>query len=107
MTGNIDMIYHLSVPAAVSGVVEIRILEWHGEPGTTFGKGDMIVELETHKAVVEVRAGQDGVLRTIAAQEGDWRAIGTSLALFSDDAAEALPEEGAATGDLQVEFEVI
>jgi pyruvate/2-oxoglutarate dehydrogenase complex dihydrolipoamide acyltransferase (E2) component len=101
------MIYQLSVPAAVSGVDEIRILEWHGEPGTAFAQGDMIVELETHKAVVEVRAGQAGVLRSIAAESGDWREIGTTLALFSDDADEALPIDAETAGDLPVEFEVI
>ncbi len=101
------MIYQLSVPAAVSGVDEIRILEWHGEPGTAFAQGDMIVELETHKAVVEVRAGQAGVLRSIAAEAGDWREIGTTLALFSDDADEALPIDAETAGDMPVEFEVI
>jgi pyruvate/2-oxoglutarate dehydrogenase complex dihydrolipoamide acyltransferase (E2) component len=97
------MIYQLSVPAAVPGVDEIRILEWHGTPGTAFGSGDLVVELETHKAVVEVRAGQPGVLREINAEPGDWRGIGVSLAVFSDQPDEAI--EGDAT-DLAVEFEV-
>lgn len=101
------MFYQLSVPAAVSGVDEIRILEWHGGPGTAFARGDMIVELETHKAVVEVRAGRAGVLRSIAAEAGDWRAIGTMLALFSDDAEEVAPGDAATAGDLPVAFEVI
>jgi pyruvate/2-oxoglutarate dehydrogenase complex dihydrolipoamide acyltransferase (E2) component len=97
------MIYQLSVPAAVPGVEEIRVLEWHGTPGTAFGTGDLVVELETHKAVVEVRAGQAGILREIMAQAGDWRAIGVSLALFSDQPGEAT--DGKA-GDLVVEFEI-
>lgn len=101
------MIYQLSVPAAVPGVEEIRVLEWHGEVGTVFEVGDLIVELETHKAVVEARAGQRGVLRQITSGPGDWRAIGLVLALFSDDADEALPEEGASASDLLIEFDVI
>jgi pyruvate/2-oxoglutarate dehydrogenase complex dihydrolipoamide acyltransferase (E2) component len=101
------MIYHLSVPAAVPGVEEIRVLEWHGEPGTAFKPGDLIVELETHKAVVEARAGQGGVLREIKAAPGDWRAIGLTLALFSDEADEELPQHDVTAPDLVIEFEVI
>jgi pyruvate/2-oxoglutarate dehydrogenase complex dihydrolipoamide acyltransferase (E2) component len=101
------MIYQLSVPPAVPDVEEIRVLEWHGEPGTKFAPGDLIVELETHKAVVEARAGQSGVLREIKAGPGDWRAIGLVLALFSDSEDEALPEGEAPAPDLVIEFEVI
>jgi pyruvate/2-oxoglutarate dehydrogenase complex dihydrolipoamide acyltransferase (E2) component len=101
------MIYSLSVPAAVPGVEEIRVLEWHGEPGTVFQPGDLIVELETHKAVVEARAGQPGVLRAIKAGPGEWREIGLILAVFSDHADEALPESDGSAPDLVIEFEII
>ena len=49
------------------------------KPGTAFAPGDLIVELETHKAVVEARAGQAGILREIKAAPGDWCRIGTPL----------------------------
>jgi pyruvate/2-oxoglutarate dehydrogenase complex dihydrolipoamide acyltransferase (E2) component len=99
------MIYQLSVPAAVPEVEEIRILEWQGTPGTQFETGDLIVELETHKSVVEVRAGQSGFLRQLLAEPGDWRAIGLLLAVFSDLPDEAIPaSENMA--DLAVEFEI-
>jgi pyruvate/2-oxoglutarate dehydrogenase complex dihydrolipoamide acyltransferase (E2) component len=101
------MIYHLKVPQAVPDVEEIRVLEWHGEPGTAFEPGDLIVELETHKAVVEARAGQRGVLREIKAGPGDWRSIGLTLALFSDEADEALSQDEASPPDLSIEFEII
>lgn len=100
------MIYQLSVPAAVPGVEEIRVLEWHGEPGARFASGDLIVELETHKAVVEVRAGQTGVLRHVRAEPGDWVSLKNILAVFSDTADEPVSGEGDALTDLTVEFEV-
>ncbi len=100
------MIYQLTVPAAVPGVEEIRILEWHKEPGAAIETGDLIVELETHKAVIEVRAGQAGVLRQVLAQAGDWRTIGLPVALFSSDPDEALPADAAAASPMLVEFEV-
>ena len=101
------MIYKLLVPAAVPDVKEIRVLEWHGAPGAVFEPGELIVELETHKAVVEARAGQRGVLREIKAQPGDWRAIGLEIALFSDTADEPLPQGEGEAADLAIEFDVI
>jgi pyruvate/2-oxoglutarate dehydrogenase complex dihydrolipoamide acyltransferase (E2) component len=101
------MIYQLTVPAAVPGVEEIRILEWHKEPGASVASGELIVELETHKAIIEVRAGQAGVLRQVLAKGGEWRSIGLPVALFSSEADEALPTDAASASALQVEFEVI
>jgi pyruvate/2-oxoglutarate dehydrogenase complex dihydrolipoamide acyltransferase (E2) component len=100
------MIYRLTVPAAVPDVDEIRILEWHGAAGHVFVAGELVVELETHKAVVEVRAGQPGVLREIMAEPGDWKAIGLPLALFSDVADEAIPDGDDKLSDLMVDFRV-
>lgn len=100
------MIYSLVVPKALEDVNEVRVLEWHGQPGHVFASGDLVVELETHKALVEVRAGQAGVLRNILSAEGDWAAIGRPIALFSDDIAEALPDNPEALVDLMVDFEV-
>ena len=100
------MIYQLTVPAAVPGVDEIRILEWHKEPGAAIESGDLVVELETHKAVIEVRAAQAGVMRQVLAQAGDWRTIGLPVALFSTTADEALPSDVAAASPMLVEFEV-
>ena len=98
------MIYQLTVPAVAEDVEEIRILEWHGAPGQAFAAGDLIVEFETHKALVEVRAGQPGVLRLLMADEGEWSAIGGAIALFSDDAGEALPDDTDGVATLVVDF---
>ncbi|CAN7706065.1 lipoyl domain-containing protein [Rhizobium rhizogenes] len=100
------MIYQLTVPAAVPGVDEIRVLEWHGETGRSFDKGELIVELETHKAVVEVRAGQAGVLRHVFAKAGDWKGTGLPLAIFSDDDNEDVALQDPGLADLVVEFQV-
>jgi pyruvate/2-oxoglutarate dehydrogenase complex dihydrolipoamide acyltransferase (E2) component len=99
------MIYQLSVPA-VADVEEIRVLEWHGEIGRRFSPGDLIVELETHKAIVEVRAGQSGFLRKILSEAGKWQQIGLPVAVFSDDEGEPIPDGVEANKDLAVEFEI-
>ncbi len=100
------MIYKLSVPGVGADIEEIRVLEWHGAVPHRFDTGDLIVELETHKALVEVRAGQPGLLRRIITPAGDWQKIGAPICLFSDDAAEALPPDAAPARDLLADFEV-
>jgi len=100
------MIYALAVPGPIEDVEELRVLQWHGEPGTRFAAGELIVELETHKAVVEVRASGPGVLRAILCPAGDWQAVGRTLALIGDDDTEPLPPPDAADVRFDVAFEV-
>jgi pyruvate/2-oxoglutarate dehydrogenase complex dihydrolipoamide acyltransferase (E2) component len=100
------MIYSLTVPGPIEDVEEVRVLEWRGEAGRAFAAGDLVVELETHKALVEVRAGQPGVLRRVLCAAGDWQAVGRPLALLSDGADEPLPDDAEGLSALAVDFEV-
>ena len=100
------MIYKLCVPGPIEDVQEVRVLEWHGQAGRAFEPGEMIVELETHKAVVEVRAGQPGILRAVLCPEGDWRKLGAPLGVFSDGPDETLPADADALANWPVAFEV-
>ena len=100
------MIWKLVVPGPIEDVDELRVLEWHGDVGRRFDVGAMIVELETHKAVVEVRAGQSGTLRRILCEAGAWEKIGRPLALLSDDPAEPLPGSLEAVAPWLVDFEI-
>jgi pyruvate/2-oxoglutarate dehydrogenase complex dihydrolipoamide acyltransferase (E2) component len=101
------MIYQLLVPGPVEDVEEVRILEWHGDVGSVFAPGDLVVELETHKALVEVRAGRSSTLRAILCREGDWQRIGAPLAVFSDAPDEPVPEDAAELTELAVSFEIV
>ena len=96
----------LAVPGPIEDVEEVRVLEWHGEPGRVFTAGELVVEFETHKALVEVRAGQSGVLRKLLCEAGDWQAIGLPVALFSDAEDEPVPDETEGLAALTVDFEV-
>ena len=100
------MITKLAVPGPIEDVEELRVLEWHGAPGKAFAAGELVVELETHKAVVEVRAARPGVLRRILCEAGTWEKVGRPLALFGDDATEPLPDSPETLAPWLVEFEV-
>jgi pyruvate/2-oxoglutarate dehydrogenase complex dihydrolipoamide acyltransferase (E2) component len=101
------VIYQLVVPGPIEDVEEIRVLEWHRQEGAAFAAGELLVELETHKAVVEVRPSQAGVLRRVLCQPGEWQQVGKAIALCSDGPDEELP--GTEPGEapcLAVEFEI-
>jgi len=104
------MIFRLVVPGPIEDVREIRVLEWHRGPDEPFTAGELIVELETSKAVVEVRAGQAGIIRRIFCQDGEWQNIGGVLALVSDAANEPLAESAEVPGGaapMLADFEVV
>jgi pyruvate/2-oxoglutarate dehydrogenase complex dihydrolipoamide acyltransferase (E2) component len=100
------MIYKLEVPELAEDVTEVRVLEWHGAVGSRFEVGDMIVELETHKAIVEIRAGQTGVFRKIEVRDGEWCRTGMPLGFCSDAVDELIPEDTGRVAELMVRFEI-
>jgi pyruvate/2-oxoglutarate dehydrogenase complex dihydrolipoamide acyltransferase (E2) component len=98
------VIYQLVVPGPIEDVTEIRLLEWHGSLGHIFRPGDLIVELETHKALFEIRAAGTGVLRRLHCDAGEWRAFGALLAILGDDASEPIPADMKGLPQFQTEF---
>lgn len=101
------MIFRLVVPGPIEDVEEIRVLEWHRREGMSIDAQALLVELETHKSVVEVRPTRSVVLRRILCPEGAWQAIGQALALLADTPDEPVPElVDPAWPTLDVEFEM-
>jgi pyruvate/2-oxoglutarate dehydrogenase complex dihydrolipoamide acyltransferase (E2) component len=101
------LLYRLVVPGPIEDVYEVRVLEWHGSVNHAIAPGDLMVELETHKAVIEVRAGQQGILRAILCREGDWQKIGEPLAILSNTMDEPLPISPDGLMAWQADFEIV
>jgi pyruvate/2-oxoglutarate dehydrogenase complex dihydrolipoamide acyltransferase (E2) component len=100
------MIYKLAVPGPIEDVEEVRVLEWHTAAGRTLNSDELIVELETYKAIVEVRAARSGVMRTILSEAGSWQKVGHPLAVLSDEADEPLPASSEGLEEWLVSFEI-
>ena len=58
------------MPAVAPSMTEGNIVRWAKKQGDTVKQGEILLELETDKAVVEVQAQQDGVLGAILVPEG-------------------------------------
>ncbi|WP_102125565.1 2-oxoglutarate dehydrogenase complex dihydrolipoyllysine-residue succinyltransferase [Deinococcus planocerae] len=61
----------IKVPVFSESVSEGTLLTWHKKPGDEVRRGEVIAEIETDKVVLEVTAQQDGVLQSVAKNEGD------------------------------------
>ncbi|ACO47170.1 2-oxoglutarate dehydrogenase complex dihydrolipoyllysine-residue succinyltransferase [Deinococcus deserti] len=61
----------IKVPVFSESVSEGTLLTWHKKPGDAIKRGEVLAEIETDKVVLEVTALQDGVLTSIAKNEGD------------------------------------
>ncbi len=56
------------------------LVSWRKKEGETVTKGEILLEIETDKAVVEVEALADGVLAGVKAQPGDVIPVGQTIA---------------------------
>jgi len=81
----------ITVPQLGESVTEATVGNWSVSAGDSVKKDDVLVELETDKVAVEVRAEADGVMAEITAQEGDNVEIGAKLGVLNSGEAEAAP----------------
>jgi pyruvate dehydrogenase E2 component (dihydrolipoamide acetyltransferase) len=57
-----------------------KLVSWKKKAGDQVKKGEMLLEVETDKAVVEIEAAGDGVLGGVTAKEGDVIPVGQTIA---------------------------
>lgn len=77
---------------------ELKIASWVKLEGDPVAKGDVLLEVETDKAIVEVEAYASGILKGISFVEGDTVMVGTILAWIANEseAADFVPPNQAA-----------
>jgi pyruvate/2-oxoglutarate dehydrogenase complex dihydrolipoamide acyltransferase (E2) component len=66
------------------GIEEGTIVRWLKAEGEAVNKGDVLVEIETAKAVVEVEAKTSGTLSRIIAEQGQEVSVNAEIALIEE-----------------------
>jgi pyruvate dehydrogenase E2 component (dihydrolipoamide acetyltransferase) len=86
------------MPDVGEGLTEAEILKWYVQPGDTVTDGQIVCEVETAKAAVELPIPYDGVVRELHFPEGTTVDVGTSIIAVAvgDGAAAAAPVQEAA-----------
>ena len=90
----------IKMPRLSDTMEEGAISTWRKQPGDTVAIGDVLVEIETDKAVMEYEAYQAGTLAEILVAEGSNADIGAPIALLDDGAsgpAASVPAGSATT----------
>ncbi|MEO0345178.1 MAG: dihydrolipoamide acetyltransferase family protein [Pseudomonadota bacterium] len=93
--------YVFKLPDLGEGTVEAEIGEWHVKVGDRVNEDDVIVDMMTDKAAVEVSAPVSGRIASLHGDPGDIVAVGTNLIVFDvegdsgDTAAPAAAEAEA------------
>ncbi|MET7734986.1 dihydrolipoamide acetyltransferase family protein [Streptomyces sp. NPDC005402] len=67
------------MPDVGEGLTEAEILKWYVQPGDTVTDGQVVCEVETAKAAVELPIPYDGVVRDLHFPEGTTVDVGTSI----------------------------
>ena len=77
-----------TLPDVGEGLTEAEILRWHVAPGDTVALNQIIVEIETAKAAVELPSPFAGVVGELLAEPGATVAVGAPIITIDGDAAE-------------------
>jgi 2-oxoisovalerate dehydrogenase E2 component (dihydrolipoyl transacylase) len=79
------------LPDVGEGLTEADIVAWHVKPGEAVEDGQIIVEIETAKAVVELPSPWDGTVTRLLAEEGQTVEVGVPI-IAVEVAGQATPD---------------
>jgi 2-oxoisovalerate dehydrogenase E2 component (dihydrolipoyl transacylase) len=91
------------LPDVGEGLTEADIVSWHVKPGDQVEVNQIIVEIETAKAVVELPSPWDGTVARLLAEEGQTVDVGTPI--IAVDVSAAGP--AVAGGDISAERSMV
>ena len=78
------------MPALSPTMTEGNLAKWHKSEGDAVAPGDIIAEIETDKATMEIEAVEDGVLGRILVAEGtEGVAVNAPIGLMLEEGEDA------------------
>lgn len=80
-------------------MTEGTVVKWLKKPGEKIEMGDILAEIETDKATMEMEAFDEGVLKEIFVEEGSVAKIGAKIAFVTGEEAEDEEDEPAPASD--------
>ena len=79
------MSVNIEMPKLSDTMTEGTLVKWHKQVGDSVEIGDILADIETDKATMEMEAIDDGVITEILIQEGEKAPIGGVLAVLNGD----------------------
>jgi 2-oxoisovalerate dehydrogenase E2 component (dihydrolipoyl transacylase) len=81
--------YVFKMPDLGEGTVSAEVVAWHVKPGDLVQEDQVMCEVMTEKAAVEMPAPVTGRILSIQGEPGDMVAVGSELVVFDTDATSA------------------
>lgn len=85
------MTYEFCLPDVGEGITESDLLKWHVKPGGVVREDDLLCEIETDKAVVEIPVPCNGTVQSLQVAEGTTVKVGSVIAVFATADNQAAP----------------
>src|SRR5580700_11747560 len=86
----------IEMPKLSDTMTEGTLLRWVKKVGDSIAVGDVIAEVETDKATMEMEAFDEGTLAEVYVEEGQKVEVGQKLAILTGDGEEApKPQNGS------------
>lgn len=79
------------MPTLGSDMTEGTLIEWKKKVGDRVVKGEIIAEVETEKAAIEVESFHTGIIEQLLAKPGETVPVGTVMAIIREEGAQATP----------------
>ena len=89
--------YEIVMPQLSDSMEEGKLVSWKVSVGQSVKSGDVIAEVESDKAIMEVQTFKDGVVKELLVNEDDEVKIGTVIARIETDATASTEQAQAAT----------
>jgi len=84
--------WKVQVPKTESKVEEATLAKWYKKEGDKVQKDELIAEVETFKALIEINSPNDGILHKIIVKEGETVPVNTVIAIIAKE-GETVSEE--------------
>src|SRR3954451_5601776 len=85
---------YIEMPKLADTMTEGTLVKWRKKEGDKVSAGDVVADVETDKATMEMEAFDDGTLHRYLVQVGEKVPIGSRIAMLLAD-GEAAPAPGA------------
>jgi pyruvate dehydrogenase E2 component (dihydrolipoamide acetyltransferase) len=93
------MAFEFELPDVGEGVAEGELVVWHVSPGDSVEEDDVLAEIETDKAVVDLPSPVTGTVVELHAEEGDVIPVGDVVITLEPE--EDVPDEGEVEPDVE------
>jgi pyruvate dehydrogenase E2 component (dihydrolipoamide acetyltransferase) len=84
------------MPTLGSDMTEGTLVEWKKKVGDRVAKGEIIAEVDTEKAAIEIESFHTGVIEQLYAKPGERIPVGTVMAIIREEGTQAPPAIQAA-----------